>query len=607
VKRARLLAKASDAAATHAFYHRNPMSGAGRREGDASQDAVIELSADMVKRLEAARPGDSVALSEAYRKVLRAYREVVTTGNLASNAWRGLTRDALGYLGGQSDRASGSMRDYRNDRYGPFLAISNEGGGAPIVREVATRTPKARALGSHCSPLTLGVAIDGERLGAVGEVPIGPDEFAAIWFEAVGRLLMTTNVGSRANLRFYKRPPIINLANAAPEAALAEAQADLALAFKPFLTAPGGPRPLTVFVDPGPTRSANEAVELLQSLKAILRQGQIARPEIHELGLHAVIGAESAGRDQALAAIDLAVRSDLTRVTLDGIVRAEAAAAVSLPGLLTYLSPELLAPVLAKAKARGIAVESANQVDPDTVAREVWSSLNTARSMGFDLGKYSLFPLTLAQSEAVIGQVQAWFDDWSAAPVFYADQGILTAERLYAGAETSQGIEAWLRMVVRQRVPLVLIDTVDKSKGWKLVKAGDDPKGLLTFQEIARLDLIAGDLGVKVMWAGGIEPVDAYELGRLGVFGIYVTTAVCDSVPVTGDAYVRDPALAALKRPNAEKILQVKTLLEAGFFASDRVKIPDALALHLRDAKDDLPQLQELLPHAWAAWWSGTA
>ena len=73
--------------------------------------------------------------------------------------------------------------------------------------------------------------------------------------------------------------------------------------------------------------------------------------------------------------------------------------------------------------------------------------------------------------------------------------------------------------------------------------------------------------GIKALWAGGFRLRDAYDLGRLGVFGIYVTTAAATTIPVAG-SYERDPALAGVKEPSKEAVLRTKTLLEAGFLSS---------------------------------------
>ena len=61
--------------------------------------------------------------------------------------------------------------------------MSDEGGAAVEIRKGALASPKSKALGKKISPLTVGVALDAERLGGVGEVPVGQDEFAEIWIK----------------------------------------------------------------------------------------------------------------------------------------------------------------------------------------------------------------------------------------------------------------------------------------------------------------------------------------------------------------------------------------------------------------------------------------
>ena len=129
-------------------------------------------------------------------------------------------------------------------------------------------------------------------------------------------------------------------------------------------------------------------------------------------------------------------------------------------------------------------------IDADSVARQIWSTLTTARAMGLNLGKYGLFPLTLEQCDTVVERMQRWFPDWSAAPVFYVDQGIISRNRVFVGAETATGIEAWLRMFAKHKFRFVLIFTVDNSQSWKIVKTDNDPKGILELRQIARLNAL---------------------------------------------------------------------------------------------------------------------
>src|SRR5207244_10232878 len=81
------------------------------------------------------------------------------------------------------------------------------------------------------------------------------------------------------------------------------------------------------------------------------------------------------------------------------------------------------------------------------------------------------------------------------------------------------------------------------------------------------IDRFAQRLGVKALWAGGITLTQCVGFGRLGVFGIYVTSAAASTAPVSAE-YERDPLLATLKEPTYEGVFRAKLLLEAGFLAS---------------------------------------
>ena len=171
------------------------------------------------------------------------------------------------------------------------------------------------------------------------------------------------------------------------------------------------------------------------------------------------------------------------------------------------------------------------------------------------------------------------------------------------------GIAAWLRAMAKHKVKVVLIDTVEKSKGFKLLRTKDEPKGLLSLQEISHLAALSESLGIKALWAGGITGPQAFELGRLGVFGIYVTTAAAITVPVKGK-YARDPGLAARKLPTFAGVLKVKTLLEAGYLSrpgqngasSTNADRDDVVPASLPNDLE-LLHLANSLPGAWRKWW----
>lgn len=538
-------------------------------------------------------------LSEGFRRVLRAYLSEVTHGYVPSEAWRKVIREAIVFLGGQADQHTSSLGEYDHERYGPYLGVSDEGSAAPAVRKAAFSTAKANALGSKTSPLTLGLGLDAERLGSIGEVPVGPDEYSHIWMECAGRIPMTTNVGSRTNVRFYKRSPIVTITRTDGANILDAAKSDLDKAFEPFVKAPGKARPVVVFAQFDASVSTDQQRSVLQALAEHVRADGVVNPKIHQLGLSVRIKSGPQGKDDALEGIALANAADLAHISFEGVVRMAGDQLVSLPGLLNYLEADLLTEVLRSAKAAGIAVTPVNVVDPETVAREIWTGLNTARTMGLDLGKYGLAPLTLEQCDRVVKQVQQWFPGWTAAPVFYADQGILTSDKVYTGKDLAAGIELWLRMVAKHGVRVVLIDTVEKSKGWKILKTDGEPNGLLLPEEISKLKMVADKLGIKTLWAGGITMEHAYLMGKLGVFGVYVTSAASKAAPVSRE-YDLDPALASEKEPTYEGVLEFKTVLEAGYLLG---RTEGELREKIAAAGMNINQLFPLLQQAWKTWW----
>lgn len=516
-------------------------------------------------------------LSDCYRAVLRMHQDAFDSHlpkkcqptNAQGKRLVSLARDAILYLGGESDPISVSLKDYDHNRYGPYLGISDEGSAAHIIHKAALESPKMQALGPAV-PIVVGVAHDAERLGAIGEVPVGPEEYANIRLECVGRILTSTNVGTQLNLRYYKRYPMVIIQKGSAKQALRIAKHDLEKKFAPFLHTPDGkPRPLTVFIefDRESRRTFNDRVSMLQKLAGFAANGKIADPKVHQLGFQVRIGFGYKGCKAALLAINLASAAGFSEVIIDGVKRKEADEKVSLPGLLNYLTFRMVDPILRRAREKGIRVHPKNSVDPDTVARNVWSALNSARHMGLELGKYGTFPLTLEECNEVIERVQHWFRDWTAAPVFFVDQGVLSAEKTYVNNEIVDGLKEWLKIMKHHKVPVVLIDTLDKSKGWRLLRTKGDPRGLLEPDQIHEIDHLASRWGIKVLWAGSISLPQAFEFGKMGVFGIYVTSAAASLGPVSV-AYERDPLLASLKEPCIEGVSRAKLLLEAGFLVS---------------------------------------
>ena len=554
-------------------------------------------------------PDEDRALADACRRALTGYRAAVAGGHASAGARRpkaarklkAAARRALLHLGGDPSRSSASLKDYDHVRYGPFLGVSDEGSAAGAIRDAAYASPKVRALPRSIapSPLIVGVAVDAERLGGIGEVVVGPEEYADIWLECVDRLLITTNIGTRVNVRVYRREPLVIVKSLRP-AALKQARADIAAAFQPFVETPNKkPRPLTVFVDVPNYIKATTARKkaALKKLVAFVASGRAAnrkkRPAGQQLGLAAWVKLGPAGRDQALAAIDLAASVGINTVIVDGVKRKDADRAVSVAGLLEYFPPGLLAPILRHAATRKVTVRTANLPDTDTIARSIWVGLSNARNMGANLGKYGCFPLTRRETDLVVEQIQTWLGTWSAAPVFFVDHGLLDEQGVDVGSDLARGLKKWLRTVAARGVRVVLIDTIDKATGRRLLKTSSrDDMGFLGPHQIEDALQLARTLGVNVLWAGGLVLRDTYEMGKRGVFGVYVTSAAATTIPV-GGTYERDPSLAGVKEPSKEAVLRTKVLLEAGFLSARlangtaaRIEAIAQQLLAAHDAKD---------------------
>ena len=207
---------------------------------------------------------------------------------------------------------------------------------------------------SRATPLMVGVAVDAERLGGGGEVAVGPNEYADVWLECVDRVLMTTNIGTRVNVRVYRREPTIVLSSDS-RAAIEGVRSEIATAFKPFVETPDRrPRPLTVFIDiprySGMTTRKKRIV--LRQLVEYVSSGRAAggkrksSPDGQELGLAVRMKVGAPGRDEAVAAINMAASVGMKVVVLDGVKRQAADRAVSLAGLLDYFPPGLVGPIL---------------------------------------------------------------------------------------------------------------------------------------------------------------------------------------------------------------------------------------------------------------------
>ena len=508
-----------------------------------------------------------------FRSVIHLYEDVVYRLGLPAHLMRnpefqilhGLTSEALVQLGVAAEPRLATLKGYDHHRYGPFLGISSEGSAATAICRAAFESPKCVALRAKAS-VVRGLAIDAERLGAIGEVPVGLNEYRQIRLATGGLILSSTNVGTRVNVRHYLNRHVVVIPPDNCKTAIRKAAQNIADLMRPYWDAPDAkPRPTTVLVSFVGTHHQTQQEQILVGILHKLAKQPNFNPSIHHIGLHQKVETGRQGVISAKQTVDLAVSGRLKAVTFEGTQRSQAERSISLPGLLNYFPPGLLQEILTYASKRGVSVAQRQIVDVETTSRNIWMCLSTARQMALELGKYGLAPLTFEEQDIVIRNIQKWFSNWCAAPVHYVDLPSVTAEKVYTEKNAVEGTIQWLEMVARYEVPVVLIDTANKSKSTRLLKRDkNDMKGIFCLDEIATLDRAACRMGVKVLWAGGLDFAQAYQLSELGVFGLYVTSAATDRRAVT-DEYANDPMLPALKEPQFDKILRVKVLTEAGF------------------------------------------
>lgn len=510
---------------------------------------------------------------DTLRDAFRLFEDIVSRLNKSGNELEGDDREclfgiignAIMELGGVAEPSRFSLKDYDHLLFGPFLGVSDEGGAVHAIRRAAIRAPKIRALGT-VSPIQVGVAHDAERLAAVGEVAVGPEEYRDIILGSQGSILTSTNVGTRLNLRYYKMRPILGIPAGSFDDAIKNATQKLGELFLPFLNTPDGrPRPVTVLARFPIRTQFKRRVRILKALTEALAGGRLCNQRCHKLGLLVDVSWGHRGLSAAKASIDLAREVGIAEVAIQGQIRWEAENKISMPGLLNYFRSEHVSELLEYSQKMGVSLSAKNLVDPDTVARNIWGSLQAARNMGLHLGKYGLFPLTFEECDKVMGLIQRWFSDWSAAPAFYLDFPHMSQRRAYTEKEIDQAAKRWIDMVAGHSIPLVLLDTADKDKGRKLLKNSHrDRVGILTLEQLTDIDHYANERGIRCLWAGGITLPQAFELGKLKLFGIYVTTSAAEIRPVS-EQYASDPMLTAERKPTFQGVYRAKLLLEAGF------------------------------------------
>jgi hypothetical protein len=461
-----------------------------------------------------------------------------------------------------------SLEHYDAERFGPLLAVSDEGENAQIIARAAYASAKARAL--HLpSAMPIGVMIDGERMVSAGEGPMGPDEYAKLLTAASKRTLCSTNVGVRANTRLDHLLPEFAIADAAEDESAWVAR--VFAAFAPFVKTPNGvPRQLTVRLIVQPTDTAETVQRLVAELLLGYAQKRLGPASLDRFALLSVSnGPIVAGApvEEIVRVISIAAQAGIAEVAIDGDLTLAARERGSVASLLNVVDVSTLRDLFAAAKQKNVRLVYRYRVDADSTARTIWTGLHTARSYGFSAGKYGLIPLTLEEQTRVVGLVSRWTKGWTTVPAFYIDTPLVTVDDVFDPSRVVEAAMLWMQSMRAAGARLALFDCPDPIAERYLVRDAQHPAGVLTLEQIAVLKERAEKLGLKPLWSGGITPRLAFALGTQRVFGIFCTGAASKRVAVDG-TFVDDPDMATEGAPTDVGVRRVHAALQAGFLAT---------------------------------------
>jgi hypothetical protein len=461
------------------------------------------------------------------------------------------------------------LATYDSDHFGPLFAVSDEGSAGETIVNAAYASAKAKALWP-IDPVSLGVALDGERMTSAGEVPIGPPEYKDLLDAAAGRLLLTTNVGVRVNTRLTQQLPEFSVT----EKSANDTQwlDNVFAAFEPFVHTPDGqPRSLTVRLSVDPKAPIKSLKGVVTKLEAGRQEGKMGPAEIHQLSV--LVAFEERITDDEVGVIErimkLAVDAGIRELAIDGDLREAARRRLGIQSLLNILDPEHLRRLLILSRQLGIRLTHRYHLDVETAARTIWTGLHTARTNGFSAGKYGLMPMTLEEQATVIEKITGWTTDWTAIPAFYVDTPLLTAEDVYDDTRCKDAAKLWLKTTRGAGAKIVLFDSPDRVNPRRLIRQPNvaNDIGVLSLADIEEILGYAKELGISILWSGGITSRQAFELARRKVLGIFSTSSTAAKVAVTA-AFEDDPRLATENEPTDFGVRRIHAIIQGGFLSA---------------------------------------
>ena len=459
---------------------------------------------------------------------------------------------------------------YDHKKFGPILGVSDEGSASQTIADAAYASAKAHSV-ERPDAMVVGVIVDGERMGSAGELPVGPPEYAQFYPAAKDRVFTTTNVGVRVNTRLQQAYPEFHVSDAAQD--IGSWLDKIFLTFYPFIHTPdGNPRPLTVRL----TTKNDACLDALRGLVPKIEAGRtgcqdakLGPRELHRLSLLVEFDNEINGHSlqEIRKLMTLASELGVPEVAINARLHEGARRRISVQGLLNVVDETTATTLLGEAESLGISLVYNFEVDQETAVRTVWTGLNSAHHEGLTAAKYGLFPLKLSQQKHVVERIQEWMAEaWTPIPAFYADTALVTDNEVYGKDKVVEGCKVWLRMIAEVGARVVLIDTPDRVIKHRLLKTGGnkDEIGVMTLEQVSQLVEYSDNLGIKALWSGGIKPDQAFQLGRLGVAGIFTTGSTAHAVAVH-ETMSSDAQLAHQTEPTAVGVRRIHTLLQAGY------------------------------------------
>jgi hypothetical protein len=505
--------------------------------------------------------------------------------------------------GTNSPAWQGPLARYDSNLFGPLFAVSDEGSAGPAIVGAAYQSAKARAFAA-AGPDVVGVALDGERMTSAGEVPIGPDEYECLLEAARHRLYCTTNVGVRANARLLQPLPEFEVAaNVTSDPAWINR---IVAAFTPFIQTPDSrPRPLTVRLAVKPDAPQGDIEGAVRAIETARAAGRIGPAHLHRISALVVFENEiatAAQTDQVARVIGIARQAGIEEVAVDGELLSGARQRLGVQSLLNVLRVDDLRGLLREARRQKVRLTYRYQLDVESAARTIWTGLFTARAHGFSAGKYGLMPMALDDQRTTIELVTEWMRGWSAIPAFYVDTPLVTESDVYDSSRCAEAARLWLNAARGAGAELVLFDSPDRIVPRRLVrnvKVSNDP-GVLTMEEIEGLLEYSRDLGVSILWSGGITSDQAFDLAKRRVAGIFSTSSTAVKSAVTAQ-FERDPRLQAENEPTELGVRRMHAIVQGGYLSSaltdqsrDAAKI-EALTRALIAVEGSGPRVEEAL------------